>query len=155
MGGAKRYPSMAACAGDGFRERLNPSYRTTAADLRAQLNLLNRIKLMLSVQSPLQKYSCSLLTQITHISRTVPSRWRGVSRSSRTRGGMRWTRVALLTKALGLRTAKSRGPDTPTLVSSSREAKLLGGDGGKQARSPGRARNRPLKPLRREGRMFR
>jgi hypothetical protein len=29
------------------------------------------------------------------------------------------------------------------------------GDGGKQARSPGRARNRPLKPLRREGRVFR
>jgi hypothetical protein len=33
--------------------------------------------------------------------------------------------------------------------------KLLGGDGGKQARSPGRARNKPLKPLRREGRVFR
>ena len=28
-------------------------------------------------------------------------------------------------------------------------------DGGKQARSPGRARNKPLKPLRREGRVFR
>jgi hypothetical protein len=27
------------------------------------------------------------------------------------------------------------------------------GDGGKQARSPGRARNKPLKPLRREGRI--
>src|SRR5665213_1521665 len=26
MGGAKRYPSIAACAGDGFREELNPSY---------------------------------------------------------------------------------------------------------------------------------
>ena len=28
-------------------------------------------------------------------------------------------------------------------------------DGGKRARSPGRARNKPLKPLRREGRMIR
>src|SRR6202008_2116490 len=38
------------------------------------------------------------------------------------------------------------------------EAKLRGhdphGDGGNQARSPGRARRKPLKPLRREGRMF-
>jgi hypothetical protein len=29
------------------------------------------------------------------------------------------------------------------------------GDGGNKARSPGRARNKPLKPLRREGRVFR
>jgi len=55
------------------------------------------------------------------------------------------------------RTAKSCGPDAPTLASSSR--RLVGptglrqnlnpqGDGGKQARSPGRARRKPLKPLR-------
>ena len=48
----------------------------------------------------------------------------------------------------GLRTAKSCGPDASTLASSSREAKLLGGDGDKKARSPGRARRKPLKPLR-------
>src|ERR1700722_5281058 len=47
-----------------------------------------------------------------------------------------------------LRTAKSCGPDAPTLASSSREAKLLGGEGGNKARSPGRARRKPLKPLR-------
>jgi hypothetical protein len=52
------------------------------------------------------------------------------------------------------RTAKPCGPDAPTLASSSQEAKLLWDDGGKQARSPGRARNRPLKPLRREGRVY-
>src|SRR6202043_4247168 len=51
------------------------------------------------------------------------------------------------------RTAKSCGPDAPTPASSSREAKLLGDDGGKKARSPGRARRKPLKPLRREGRV--
>jgi hypothetical protein len=55
------------------------------------------------------------------------------------------------------RTAKSCGPDAPMLASSSR--RLVGptgrgqnlnplDDGGKQARSPGRARHKPLKPLR-------
>jgi len=42
--------------------------------------------------------------------RPVPSPRRGVSRSSRTWGGMRWTQAALLTRALWLRTAKSCGP---------------------------------------------
>ena len=53
-----------------------------------------------------------------------------------------------------LRTAKSCGPDAPTLASSSREAKLLAGEGGNKARSPGRARRNPLKPLRGECRAF-
>src|SRR6266705_7043274 len=56
-----------------------------------------------------------------------------------------------------LRTAKSCGPDAPTLASSSRMASRLyraqtscrsADDGGKRARSPGRARSKPLKPLR-------
>ena len=54
------------------------------------------------------------------------------------------------------RTAKSCGPDAPTLASSSRSCvgptglrqNISAGDGGKQARSPGRARRKPLKPLR-------
>jgi hypothetical protein len=54
------------------------------------------------------------------------------------------------------RTAKSCGPDAPTLASSSRSCvgptglrqNLSADDGGKQARSPGRARRKPLKPLR-------
>jgi hypothetical protein len=55
------------------------------------------------------------------------------------------------------RTAKSCGPDAPTLASSSRsfvwpnraETKpQSANDGGKRARSPGRARHKPLKPLR-------
>ena len=54
------------------------------------------------------------------------------------------------------RTAKSCGPDAPTLASSLRSRvgptglrqDLSAGDGGKQARSPGRARRKPLKPLR-------
>jgi len=121
--------------------------------LRAQPNLLNRIKLMLPVQSSLQKYSDSILTQITSITLAVSSHIRGVSRSSRTRGGMRWTRAALLTSAL---TCGRRS----RVVLTSRRWRQVGerdftGDGGKQARSPGRARSKPLKPLRREGRVFR
>ena len=53
--------------------------------LRAQPNLLNRIKLMLAVQSSLQKYFCSLLTQITCVSFTVPSH-RGAVRDRHGRG---------------------------------------------------------------------
>src|SRR5712675_613159 len=54
------------------------------------------------------------------------------------------------------RTAKSCGPDAPTLASSLRSRvgptglrqNISAGDGGKTARSPGRARRKPLKPLR-------
>src|ERR1700704_6986897 len=54
------------------------------------------------------------------------------------------------------RTAKSCGLDAPTLVSSSRSCvgptglrqDIFADDGGKRARSPGRARHKPLKPLR-------
>ena len=50
------------------------------------------------------------------------------------------------------RTAKSCGPGLPTLRPSRRD--YLADDGSKKARFPGRARRTPLKPLRREGRMF-
>jgi hypothetical protein len=54
------------------------------------------------------------------------------------------------------RTAKSCGPDAPTLASSSRSRvgptglrqDISADDGGKRARSPGRARHKLLKPLR-------
>ena len=66
-------------------------------------------------------------------------------------------RSAAYGRAILLRTAKSCGPDAPTLASSSwmlcrpyraRIQRWFAGDGGKQARSPGRARRNPLKPLR-------
>ena len=63
-------------------------------DLRAQAKLLSRINVICPVQSHLKKYSHSLPTQITSISAAVSSHSRGVSRSSRTRDGMRWTRAA-------------------------------------------------------------
>src|SRR5580658_4410215 len=46
-----------------------------------------------------------------------------------------------------LRTAKSCGPDAPTLASSFAEV-FPRGDGDNKARSPGRARNKLLKPSR-------
>jgi hypothetical protein len=55
--------------------------------------------------------------------------------------GMRWTRAALLTRALFVRVVLNAG------VKLSR-SKLLGGDGGKKARSPRRVRRKPLKPSR-------
>ena len=51
------------------------------------------------------------------------------------------------------RTAKSCGPDASTPASSLRKV-TFAGDGDKQARSPGRARRKPLKPLRGECRVF-
>jgi hypothetical protein len=47
-----------------------------------------------------------------------------------------------------LRTAKSCGPDASMVGVKFLRSKLLGGDGDNKARSPGRARNKPLKPLR-------
>ena len=47
-----------------------------------------------------------------------PASQRGGSRSSRTRGGMRWTLLARKDEARLRRTAKSCGPDAPTLESS-------------------------------------
>jgi hypothetical protein len=57
-----------------------------------QPDLLKRINLIWVVQSLFQKYSASRFTQIKSISLAVSPHERGVSRSSRTRGGMRWTR---------------------------------------------------------------
>jgi hypothetical protein len=56
-------------------------------------------------------------------------------------------------ESTSLRTAKSCGPDAPTLASSWRKA-TFANDGGKQARSPRRARRKPLKPLRGECRVI-
>src|ERR1700729_1509981 len=65
-----------------------------------------------AVESPSKKYSDSLQTQITFISFASRPDTKGAFRDRHERWvGMRWTRVALLTRALILRTAKSCGPD--------------------------------------------
>jgi hypothetical protein len=71
---------------------------------------------------------------------------RGVSRSSRTLGAGCDGRFGDARRAAQKRTAKSCGPGIPTLMSSLRGDDLAG-DGGKKARSPGRARRKPLKPF--------
>jgi hypothetical protein len=105
------------------------------------------------VQPPLKKYSDFPKTQITLYpppSRPTEGRLMIVTAAGRDAvdadGAIDERRL--------MRTAKSCGPDTPTLVSSLRKA-TFAGDGGKQARSPGRARSSLLKPLRRECRVNR
>jgi hypothetical protein len=63
--------------------------------------------------------------------------------------GMRWTHRSCSTLLAGrrttlVRTAKPCGPGIPTLMPSlRRRISRLAGDGGKKARSPGRARSKP------------
>jgi hypothetical protein len=81
-----------------------------------------------------------------------PAPARGAYASSRTRGGMRWTQAVSLDERCCARTAKACGPGAPTLALRSRVSPA--DDGGKRARSPGRARYKLLKPLRGECRMY-
>src|ERR1700694_4307449 len=73
-----------------------------------------------SVQPPLQKYFASPVGQITSTTAAVSSHRGALARSSRTRGGMRWTRAAQDEGAV-LRTAKSGGPDASTPAARLRE----------------------------------
>ena len=77
---------------------------------------------------------------------------RGGSRSSRTRGGMQWTRKLAQDEREPTRTAKPCGPDAPTLASSSWETSFSGAT---VARKPGHRGEHEIsrKPLRRESRI--
>src|SRR6266404_5949350 len=78
--------------------------------------------------------------QFTDSPRLVPHR--GVSRSSRTRGGMRWTRAARETNAVCLRTAKSCGSDAPIL--GVKPVRRSAGDGVKQRGHRGERESRGM-----------
>src|SRR5450631_4662179 len=136
--------------------------------LRAAADLLNGINLIWPVQSCLQKYFASPVGQIisTNSRHPVPQ---GAYRDRHGRGVGCGGRGSVL-RATGSqggfyefvsdhqasgremlqRTAKSCGPDTPTLVSSLRSCvgptglrqNISADDGGKRARSPGRARHK-------------
>src|SRR5258708_26747494 len=95
-------------------------YRPAARFIRVseKPNLLKRIKVIWVVQSCLQKYSASHLTQITSRTPAVPLLTRGVSRSSRTLGRDAVDVSGATDESADLRTAKSCGPDAPTLASS-------------------------------------
>src|SRR6266404_2910634 len=91
------------------------------------------------VQPLSQKYFASHLTQITSIS--IPScPKRGALRTSRTRGGMRWTRAVRLTKRAD---ADSQVVSFWRPNAGVKSAIRSAGDGVKQAWSPGRARSKP------------
>jgi hypothetical protein len=127
------------------------------------------------VQSPLQKYFASPVGQIISTNSRHPTPPEGriaivtdagcgcggrgsVLRAMESQGGS--MRPVSDRRASGRemlqRTAKSCGPDAPTLASSLRSCvgptglrqDISAGDGGKRARSPGRVRHKPLKPLR-------
>src|SRR6201996_8793918 len=112
------------------------------------------------VQPCLEKYFDFHSTQSTGLSCVIPFPIEGRFAVVTDVGfGMRWTLAASLHglpcgRTTRLRTGKSCGPDAPTLASSSRRrVSRLAGDSGKKARSLGRARRKPLKPLRRECRL--
>ena len=120
MGGAQRYPSChhAHETSRWVSQALNPSYGLrlltqvicpsgTVCDFA--FGLLSSLfqKIFLFFRNANQGYISP-----------VPSHSRGGSRSSRTRGGMQWTRGGASDEGAILRTAKSCGPDAPTLASS-------------------------------------
>src|ERR1700677_1208687 len=120
---------------------INGGLQSALRTLRDQRNLLNRINLIWVVQSSSQKYSGSLLTQITSISAAVPTHTQGAFRDRHERrAGMRWTRVARLTRAQSCG-RRSRVVLTPRRWRQVGERNFAD-DGDKQARSPRRARNK-------------
>ena len=98
-------------------------------------------KSLIAVQPSTKKYSASRLPQIKSIFAAVPSRQRG-ARDRHGRGTECGGRGCADNERRLMRTAKACGPDAPTLASSRRKQVSVG-DGGKKARSPGRARYKP------------
>jgi hypothetical protein len=153
-----------------------------ATYLRAKPDLLKQFDLICSSVQPLsEKYFCFLQRQITGVFCVIPCPLRGALAIVTNVGrGLRWTRqrrrarwmqgrlwlVSIqpaCRRTAQLRTAKPCGPGTrcwcqvgggatgPTGFCCAIQS---AGDGDKTNSSPGRARNKPLKPLRREGRLF-
>jgi hypothetical protein len=77
------------------------------------------------------------------LSGVVPRSSGGADASSRTWSAGCDGRVDVARRATSARTAKACGPDLPTLRPSSLKLTRLASDGGKKARSPGRARYKP------------
>ena len=113
-----------ACTGQR-RESVPLATSNKIIALRLKSNFSRRIKLICPVQSCLQKYSALVSAQITHMSFAIPLLHEGrfaivtdVGRDAVDAGGA-------TDESAYLRTAKSCGPDAPTLASSSREASFL------------------------------
>ena len=78
---------------DKAHEMCRATTVTGKVALRVKSNLLNGFNLIWAVQLSSQIYTSSLSPQISGYFRASCFDKRGVSRSSRTRGGMRWTRA--------------------------------------------------------------
>jgi len=90
-------------------------------NLRAKFEFSCNLKLICPVQSRRQKYSSFFFSEFMIVS-LHPARLRGASRTSRNVGAgcdgrFSSQRASSMRTNEGSRTAKSRGPDTPTLVS--------------------------------------
>jgi hypothetical protein len=117
------------------------------SDLYAQRDLLNRIKLMLPVQSSSQKYFPSSPTQITSMSFASRPNTTGAFRDRHER------RAGDAVDAVAPRTNGAFRGRRSRVVLTPRRRRQVGErdftcDGDKKARSPGRARNKLLKPSR-------
>src|SRR6202795_903465 len=130
--------------------------------VRAQRKLLNQINVIWVVQSPLQKYFAYPVGQIISTNSRHPTPQEGrimivtnagwvavdaaalFARWDRRAGRKTCERSTARRREMLQRTAKSCGPDTPTLVSSPLSGvaptglrqDISAGDGGKRARSP-------------------
>ncbi len=126
------------------RARAHPTASQTARranQLRAPQN---------PVHPSTQKDFCFSETKTRVRFKLSRTRKRGASRSSRTLGAGCGGRGVPKDERHIRGTVKSRGPGAPMPASSLRtDASHHAGDGGKKARSPRRARRKPLKPLRR------
>ena len=113
--------SLSAHFRSGFDRNLP---KLTAQALRGEGKFSFAFNLIWPVQSSLQKYFGSLLTQITCLSFAIPAHTEGRFAIVTDVGqGMRWTRQrrsanTLRGRTMLMRTAKSCGPDAPTLASS-------------------------------------
>jgi hypothetical protein len=108
------------------------------------------------VQPIREKCSACAQSQITSIARRILSRRRGARAIATVVGTGRDGHFDVVRRTTLKRTAKSCGPDAPTLAFKFAKTRVprLADDGGKKARSPRRARRKPLKPSRGECRRW-
>ena len=134
--------------GDGFREMAQPIPPFIA---QQAVRFCPTGKSLKFLSSPVCKNILIFRRPKSLYIRGCPVPQRGGSRSSGTRDRIRWTQGTLETRALPLRTAKSCGPDTPTLASSLRQHPQA-----TVARKPGHRGERVIsrKPLRGECRVI-
>jgi hypothetical protein len=108
--------------------------------VRQNRDFVRRFKLIWVVQSQREKYFACTVGQINATDSRVLLPHEGRFAIVTNVGcGMRWT-CRRVRRTLLVRTAKSCGPDAPTLASSF-AGSFPQSDGGKRARSPGRARS--------------